>query len=47
MTALYGTEQYNVYMHDEVHPYRVGYTEWWTPVIEQELADYLETVTNQ
>jgi lysophospholipase L1-like esterase len=47
MTALYGTEQYNVYMHDEVHPYRVGYTEWWTPVIEQELSDYLETVTNQ
>lgn len=34
MTAIYGTEQYEAYMSDEVHPTRAGYVEWWTPVIE-------------
>lgn len=41
MTALYGTEQYNSYMFDEVHPNKLGYVEWWTPVIEQGLAEYV------
>ena len=41
MTAIYGTDQYNLYMHDEVHPYRLGYVEWWTPVFEKDLADFL------
>ena len=41
MTALYGTEQYDLYMHDEIHPFRLGYVEWWTPVIEEKLAEFL------
>lgn len=28
-------------MSDEVHPTRKGYIEWWTPVIEEELAEFL------
>ena len=41
MTAIYGTDQYNLYMHDDVHPFRLGYVEWWTPFIEQELTAFL------
>lgn len=41
MTALYGTEQYNAYMYDEIHPNRLGYVEWWTPVIEEGLIAFL------
>lgn len=41
MTAVYGTELYNEYMHDEVHPFRKGYVEWWTPVIEEYLTEFL------
>ena len=41
MTAVYGTEQYDQYMYDEVHPYKIGYVEWWTPVIEKELASFV------
>ncbi len=41
MTAIYGTEQYDIYMSDEVHPSRAGYVEWWTPVIEAGLTDFL------
>ena len=41
MTALYGTDLYNEYMHDEVHPCRKGYVEWWTPVIEEYLTEFL------
>lgn len=41
MTAVYGTDLYNEYMHDEVHPFRRGYVEWWTPVIENYLIEYL------
>ena len=44
MTAVYGTDLYNTYMYDEVHPYRIGYVEWWTPVIEQGLRDYLASL---
>ena len=41
MTALYDTEQYHAYMYDEVHPFRVGYVEWWTPFIDAYLTDYM------
>ena len=41
MTAVYGTDLYNEYMHDEVHPFRKGYVEWWTPVIENYLIEYI------
>ena len=41
MTAIYGTDLYNEYMHDEVHPFRKGYVEWWTPVIEEYLTEFL------
>lgn len=41
MTAVYGTDLYNEYMHDEVHPFRKGYVEWWTPVIEGYLTEFL------
>lgn len=41
MTALYGTDLYNEYMHDEIHPFRKGYVEWWTPVIEEYLTEFL------
>ena len=41
MTAVYGTDLYNEYMHDEVHPFRKGYVEWWTPVIEEYLIEFL------
>ena len=41
MTAVYGTDLYNEYMHDEVHPFRKGYVEWWTPVIEEYLTEFL------
>lgn len=41
MTAIYGTELYNSYMFDEVHPTRAGYVEWWTPVMNAGLIEYL------
>lgn len=41
MTALYGTDQYNAYMFDEIHPNYDGYVEWWTPAFEQSLTEYL------
>ena len=44
MTAVFGTEQYDAWMYDQVHPNRAGYIEWWTPVIEQELAAYLTSL---
>lgn len=41
MTALYGTDQYNAYMFDKIHPNYDGYVEWWTPAFEQSLTEYL------
>ena len=35
-------ETYNLYMYDEIHPTKAGYLEWWTPVIESYLCDYLQ-----
>ena len=46
MTALYGTDQYNSYMYDEVHPNRAGYVEWWTPVIDAYLTDFFARSNN-
>lgn len=31
MVKLYDTEQYHVYMHAPIHPFRQGYIEWWPP----------------
>lgn len=31
-------EQYALYMSDAIHPTDRGYREWWTPVIEAQLA---------
>jgi len=41
MTAIYGTELYDSYMFDEVHPNRAGYVEWWTPVIDAALTEFM------
>lgn len=41
MTALYGTEQYEAYMGDEIHPVRDGYVDWWTPKFEVYLSEYM------
>ncbi|MCF0134433.1 MAG: SGNH/GDSL hydrolase family protein [Blautia sp.] len=41
MTAIYGTDLYNEYMCDEVHPFKKGYVEWWTPVFEAYLSEFL------
>ncbi len=32
-----------VYMTDDVHPSSAGYRQWWTPVMEQYLIEYLGT----
>lgn len=42
MTALYRTEQYNAWMGDEIHPRKSGYIEWWTPVIDAYLTEYMD-----
>lgn len=41
MTAVFGTEQYDKWMFDQVHPYKSGYIEWWTPVIDAYLVEYM------
>lgn len=41
MTAIYGSDLYYTYMSDEIHPTRKGYTEWWTPFIEQGIESFL------
>lgn len=33
---------YNFYMFDNIHPTKAGYLEWWTPVIEAGLYEYLK-----
>ncbi len=42
MTAVFGTQQYEAWMGDQVHPNRDGYTQWWTPVIDAYLMEYME-----
>lgn len=34
-------DTYNFYMYDKIHPTKAGYLEWWTPVIENYLYNYL------
>lgn len=34
-------EQYRVYMHDPVHPFKAGYKEWWTPYFDKYLSEQL------
>lgn len=34
-------ETYSFYMYDKIHPTKAGYLEWWTPVIEAFLYEYL------
>ena len=34
-------ELYDLYMQDDIHPTRAGYREWWLPVIENYLIEYL------
>lgn len=41
MTAVFGTEQYDAWMFDEIHPYKAGYVQWWTPVIDAYLTDFM------
>lgn len=42
MKALVGTEQYDVYMADKIHPSLEGYTEWWTPEFEEYLGSFIQ-----
>ena len=41
MTAVFGTEQYDRWMGDQVHPRKSGYVQWWTPVIDGYLTEYM------
>lgn len=35
-------EERNLYMADKIHPTQAGYLEWWTPLMEKYIIDYLE-----
>ena len=35
-------EQRKLYMADKIHPTQAGYLEWWTPVMEEYIINYLE-----
>lgn len=35
------SEAYKLYMVNGIHPSKAGYRDWWTPVFEEYLADYL------
>lgn len=37
MTAVAGTEEYDSYMADPIHPNRTGYETWWGPKIDEKL----------
>lgn len=46
---LWGNDEFNkmdnetrkLYMNDKIHPTKAGYLEWWTPVFEEYLSEYL------
>lgn len=40
MNAVSG-EDYKLYMVNGIHPSKAGYRDWWTPVFEEYLIDYL------
>jgi hypothetical protein len=33
--------QFDLYMHDEIHPTKAGYLNWWLPAMEEYLYTYL------
>ena len=33
-----------LYMNDAIHPTKAGYRDWWCPVMEQQLLDYLNSI---
>jgi lysophospholipase L1-like esterase len=33
-----------LYMNDNIHPTKAGYRDWWCPVMEQQLLDYLNSI---
>lgn len=35
------SEDYKLYMVNGIHPSKAGYREWWTPVFEEYLTEYL------
>lgn len=35
-------DKYKLYMVNGIHPARAGYREWWTPVFEEYLGQYLQ-----
>lgn len=35
-------EDYKLYMVNDIHLSKAGYLEWWTPVMEEYLAEYLQ-----
>lgn len=35
-------EDHDLYMADRIHPTQAGYLEWWTPMIEAYLYEYME-----
>ena len=37
-------EERTLYMADEIHPTRAGYLEWWTPVMEKDIIEMMESV---
>lgn len=37
-------EDYKLYMVNGIHPSKAGYLEWWTPVMEEYLIEYLQEV---
>ncbi|MCR5545371.1 MAG: SGNH/GDSL hydrolase family protein [Lachnospiraceae bacterium] len=34
-------ESYELYMYDEIHPTKAGYEEWWMPIMEKQLIEFL------
>ena len=36
-------EKRKLYLQDPIHPMKAGYAEWLVPVMEQRIAEYLET----
>lgn len=33
-----------LYMNDDIHPTKAGYRDWWCPVMEQQLMEYLDSI---
>jgi lysophospholipase L1-like esterase len=32
-----------LYMHDDIHPTKAGYRDWWGPELEKQLLAFLST----